>query len=227
MNAREEADGINRKPRVGSRSISARRVITPGLSKTRACGFIALWVVLWMAPNAAVSAEEAESPPRPPADEPSERPLVIPGAPPTRSPRGISDPGLDALLQLPKGFLDGESQTVAGAGEDEWRRRFTAAQNDLDAARAGLESTKRELDTVAEGGGASQWSVAPPGGSSSGGPSTSPLSFKLRQEMKKNRELLEAAERAMRELRIEADLAGVPTTWRGDPRPAEPRSLPN
>lgn len=137
------------------------------------------------------------------------------------------DPGLDALLQLPDRYRDlgTGARSVAGASEDEWRRRFGRAKTELLESRAGLEQTKRELDSMAEGGGASQWSVAPPGGSGSGGPSTSPLSFKLRQELKRNRERLEEADRRLRELEIQADLAGVPPDWRGEPVPPAPRPI--
>ena len=70
--------------------------------------------------------------------------------------------------------------------------------------------------------------MAPPGGGGSGGgPSASPLSFKLRQKLKEDRESLEEAERALRELRIEADLAGVPLDWRGDDRQARSRTISN
>jgi len=154
-----------------------------------------------------------------------ERPLVIPGEPARGVPHGADGPGLDALLQLPRGFMAGESRAVAGAGEAEWRRRFSESQRAFDQAGRELAETKRELDSVADGGGASTWSMAPPGGGSSGGPSSSPLSFKLRQELKEKREQLEAAERAVRELRIEADLAGVPANWRGNPTPKSTRSL--
>ncbi len=121
-------------------------------------------------------------------------------------------PSLDSLLQLPSGFSTTEPDAVAGAGETEWRRRFSKADGGLAEARAALEETKRELDGVAESGGASQWSIAPPGAES--GPTTSPLSFKLRQKLREERDQIETREKALRELRIEADLAGVPQSWR-------------
>jgi len=102
---------------------------------------------------------------------------------------------------------------VAGASEDEWRRRFSRAEKAIVDAQAELAETRRELDGLAESGGSSQWSVAPPGAAGAD-QSTSPLSFKLRQELQRNREALDAAEKALRELKIEADLAGVPADWR-------------
>ncbi|MEZ4330171.1 MAG: hypothetical protein R3F35_00315 [Myxococcota bacterium] len=164
----------------------------------------------------AASVVRADPPvdPDPAGGSVSEGVIRVPGAASGRG-QGASGsaPGLDDLLRLPNGF---ETQTaerpVAGASEDEWRRRFTRAERSIIEARERLADTKRELDGMAETGGASQWSVAPPGASAQ--QSTSPLSFKLRQELQRNREDLETAEKALRELRIEADLAGVPAEWR-------------
>jgi hypothetical protein len=49
----------------------------------------------------------------------------------------------------------------------------------------------------------------------------------LSQELARNREALDAAEKALRDLRIEADLAGVPAAWRGDAENPLPRRLPS
>ena len=40
------------------------------------------------------------------------------------------------------------------------------------------------------------------------------MSFKLRQQLRGDRDLIDIREKAKRELRIEADLAGVPQSWR-------------
>lgn len=139
--------------------------------------------------------------------------LDVPGRPTTPTPGRSGDPGLDDLLRLPSDFKTRPAERpVAGASEDEWRRRFGRADKAIVDAREALIATKKELDGLAETGGASQWSVAPPG--ASGQQTTSPLSFKLRQQLQRQREELEEAEKALRELRIEADLAGVPPAWR-------------
>ena len=97
----------------------------------------------------------------------------------------------------------------------------------LDDARKALEETKRELDATASESGGSSWNVAPPtgGGGGGGGGSPSPLSFKLRQQLKSQRQELEAADKALRDLGIEANLAGVPKEWRGDPAVEPPSEL--
>lgn len=139
---------------------------------------------------------------------------AVPGATGTTRPAaGAAGPGLDDLLRLPSDFKPkSEGPPVAGASEEEWKRRFARADKAIGEARETLAATRRELDGLAETGGSSQWSVAPPG--AQGQQSTSPLSFKLRQQLQRNREALDTAEKALRELRIEADLAGVPAGWR-------------
>jgi len=158
-------------------------------------------------------------------EPPAER-LVVPGGP--SGPPGEGAPGLDALLSVPKDYLEPRGRTVGGAGEDEWRRRFARAHETLQGAQAALEETKGALDNAAEGSGSSQWAVAPPGAGGGGSnPTDSPLSYKLRQDLVRNRERLEAAERALRDLRIEADLAGVPPDWRDDRKVPLGKRLPD
>lgn len=149
--------------------------------------------------------------------------LTVPGHPTPAATRGSGavrgEPGLDDLLKLPSDYMTKSttSRPVAGASEDEWKQRFTRAEKAIGDARESVAETRRELDGLAETGGASQWSVAPPGAAGGGQGQQggmSPLSFKLRQELERNREALESAEKALRELRIEADLAGVPAEWR-------------
>ena len=134
---------------------------------------------------------------------------------------GLGRPGIDSLLQLPSGYSGRSgSDAVAGVSESAWRRRFEQTTRNLAAARAELEATKVALDGAAVTGGANQWAVAAPGGGQGGGGggvanSGSPLSFKLRQKLRKHRNELDTAEKAFKELMIEADLAGVPAAWRG------------
>ena len=151
--------------------------------------------------------------------------LVVPSGPAGGG--AASGPGLDALLSVPKDYLQPKGRTIGGADEDEWRRRFAQAHRALQAAQLKLDETKGELDRAAGFSGSSQWSVAPPGAAGGGSnPTDSPLSFKLRQEIARNRETLEQAERALRDLRIEADLAGVPVDWRDDRKVPLGKRLP-
>jgi hypothetical protein len=198
-----------------------RRVGVPGRIR-REAGYFG--VVLLCAVHSIASSARAES------QEAGKRggaETVAPDASATDGPRtgaGAAGPGLDDLLRLPSDFKPkSEGPPVAGASEEEWKRRFSRADKAIIEARETLAATRRELDGLAENGGSSQWSVAPPG--AQGQQSTSPLSFKLRQQLQRNREALDTAEKALRELRIEADLAGVPAGWRvvaASPPPAPP-----
>lgn len=192
---------------------------------TRVLGSVfAVAIVVGAAAEAAPYDEDSGIPSSAPPDE---EVLSLPGRPLPGDPgsAGQGARGLDDLLKLPSGFMTREAERpVAGASEDEWRRRFSRAEQAIGDAREALAETRRELDGLSGTGGASQWSVAPPGASGQDN-STSPLSFKLRQDLVRNREALEAAERALRELKIEADLAGVPAAWRvvaSSPNPPQP-----
>lgn len=146
-----------------------------------------------------------------PVSRATAREFRVPSTVPARRPEGAAV-GLEALLQLPKNFVSSAPRVVAGAVESEWRRRFAQADLELSEASTRLKDTKRELDGIASESGSSQWSIAPPGTESSR--STSPLSFKLRQQIRDDRERITVSEKALRGLRIEADLAGVPQSWR-------------
>lgn len=185
-------------------------------------GRLRLDVLLLTGVLVVVATARAESDP----EEASVDPLVVPVVPGAAPGNGA--PGLDALLSVPKDYLEPRGRTIAGAGEDEWRRRFAQAHRRLQGAQTALDETKGALDEAAEGSGSSQWAVAPPGAGGGGSnPTDSPLSFKLRQDLVRNRERLEDAERALRDLRIEADLAGVPPDWRDDRQVPLGKRLPD
>lgn len=225
---RVEAEAGTRVNR-GTRPALAR----PSRLRSRLPALFGLLVFLLGPPGALAepggSAPGADAAPAP--NEGRDEALSVPGRATGSTPGarvGSGDPGLDALLRLPSDFeTQRTSAPVAGASEDEWRRRFDRAEKAIGEAREALTRTREELDGLAESGGGSQWSVAPPG-ATGGDQTTSPLSFKLRQEIQRNRESLDEAEKALRELRIEADLAGVPPEWRvvaaGDAQPETTRA---
>ena len=117
---------------------------------------------------------------------------------------------LDDLLRLPSGFDSRPGGRYGGAGEGEWRSRFEKMEAEVEEVREKLARARAEYDATASD--SEQWQVAPPGANN---PQTSPLSFRLREEMRKLREELELVEKKQRDLEIEANLAGVPEDWRG------------
>jgi hypothetical protein len=132
-------------------------------------------------------------------------------------PRGGTPVELDRLLQLPSS-KDYTVERRGGRTAGEWRRRFAELHDALAGERAALDDAERRLDELA--GSTENWKVAPilPG---VGAPADeAPLDYGLRQEIRRHREEIERLERQLRELEIEADLAGVPPSWQG--RPADP-----
>ena len=121
------------------------------------------------------------------------------------------DIGLDRLLQLPTdGVYGGDVRQAANART--WRRRFADAAMAVTQAQARIEEARSTLDEMSAGGGASQWQMAPPGSNASA--EVAPMSLKHREAIRAGKEDLDQAERNQRALVIEADLAGVPESWR-------------
>jgi len=124
---------------------------------------------------------------------------------------------LDRLFKLPAAAPSPSS--AEEADRERWRERFAAQHRDLRLARENLASSQRQLEELAEG--SDSWQITAPGANPS--PENSPLSYKLRQDIRRQREEVDRAERALRDLEVEASLAGVPAEWR---RPPEPEGEP-
>jgi hypothetical protein len=118
-------------------------------------------------------------------------------------------PSLDQLLELPKG-LDYGGQRRGGLTRGEWRSRFQGLRKALDAEQRALDAAKKELGEIA--GSSDAWSVGPP--IPGAGSSDTPLDYRLRQEINRHKDEVDRLERALRELAVQADLAGVPEEWR-------------
>jgi hypothetical protein len=116
---------------------------------------------------------------------------------------------LDALLRLPKDSPRVEESRRGGLSRKQWEERFESATADVAESRAALRKAQGELEEMAAGTDA--WQLAAPGAPA--GSDNSPLSYKLRQEIRQQRDELAAAEKRYEELRIEANLAGVPEEW--------------
>lgn len=135
-------------------------------------------------------------------------PALAEEAPPMEPKAGAPEVGLDQLLRLPNSY-DADVDRRSGATETEWRRRFREARQELADAEKRLAEIERELKETSQT--SAGWSVAAPGAAD---PQASPLSLRLREEVKVQRARIEAANRRIRELEVEADLAAVPPEWR-------------
>lgn len=118
---------------------------------------------------------------------------------------------LDSLFKLPSQPLAPrkEERRVSGATRKEWEERFFTARGNVEGARKSLKDAQSELEEMASK--ADAWQLTAPGAQVT--PENSPVSFKLRQDIRRYREDIERYEAALTELRIEANLAGVPANW--------------
>ncbi len=103
-----------------------------------------------------------------------------------------------------------ETVRHGGATRSEWQARFAEAQENLDQARAALAAARTELEELA--GDQGNWQMAAPG-MPQGTSENSPLSYRLLHEIRRQREEVARFERRLRDLQIEANLAGVPDEW--------------
>jgi hypothetical protein len=116
----------------------------------------------------------------------------------------------DALFRLPSDTGSRPGERV-GPDRKRWEDRFAAVRVDLSEAQAELARSQTELEAIARK--TESWQMAAPGAQPTA--ENSPVSYKLRQDIRRQREAVGRAERRLRELEVEASLAGVPPEWRG------------
>lgn len=163
-----------------------------GRKRRRTCGVGLALLLLGTAPDAGAEPGPAED--------------AAPGRPPV---------ALDALFKLPSATPPSSTAPANEAdSRREWLERFDAARGELERARARLAATQSELEELAAN--TQSWQVAAPGATPGAGGENGPLSFKLRQQIRRDREAVAEAERGLTDLRVEADLAGVPPEWLGE-----------
>lgn len=149
-------------------------------------GLAAAWIGAALVVSA--SAARAQQPAAEPAPEPSQ---------------------LDRLLKLPESQSYGVDRR-GGLSRGEWRTRFLEVRTSLDSERQSLAVAQDKLDEVA--GNASNWQMAPiPGMEPS---PDAPLDYQLRLRIRRHKSEIDRLEKKLRELEIEANLAGVPEEWR-------------
>lgn len=133
------------------------------------------------------------------------------GEEPAAPPPAPAPVELDRLLKLPSAPVKVSPERAGSASKSEWRSRFTSARLERDAAQTALDTAMEKVGEAA--GDTESWQIAPPG-SAAQATSDAPLNYQLRQEIRRQRDELTRAERHLQELTVEADLAGVPASWR-------------
>ena len=162
-------------------------------SRTRKYGIGVLGWLCLVVPLVGAAAEDVEVEPPPKEVEPPPKTVT-----------------LDQLLTLPS-ELPIESSQYGGLTRGEWSGRFAEAEANVETAKADLEESLDKLSELV--GKTSNWKVAAPGGLQAGTNDNSPVNYGLKQEVQRKREDVARTERELRDLIVEANLAGVPEDW--------------
>jgi hypothetical protein len=88
----------------------------------------------------------------------------------------------------------------------------------VEAAQAGLDESLGKLSEMA--GKAGNWKVGAPGVQVDPN-DNSPVNYGLKQEIRRKREDVVRSKRKVRDLIVEANLAGVPENWYKTPEPSK------
>src|SRR5262245_7349437 len=91
--------------------------------------------------------------------------------------------GLDSLLKLPPAGSVHEAR-AGGATRQEWEQRFATARGDVEAAQTAIDKAQKELGELARG--TENWQMSAPGAQAANA-ENSPVSYRLRQELRKQR----------------------------------------
>lgn len=138
-------------------------------------------------------------------------PLLEPASGHAEEPKAPAEPapsvGLDKLLKLPDS-VEYDVERRGGATRSEWRTRFREAHGDLEKSRSRKAEAQKKLEDSASD---SSWRFAPPGAS---GTTEATENYKLVQEVKREDAEIQRLEKRLRDLEVEANLAGVPKDWR-------------
>ena len=127
------------------------------------------------------------------------------------APSGEFSPTLDRLMKLPSS-LDYGAGERGGMTPGEWRARYRALNEALEFEQKALEAAQKELSKIASTSDA--WTLAAPIPGAVGAANDAPLDYQLHQEIQRRKSEIEHLERALLELDVRADFAGVPAEWR-------------
>jgi len=120
---------------------------------------------------------------------------------------------LDDLLKLPPSApTDAEIERKGGDTKPQWQARFRSARKGVTAADEELQEVRDELEELS--GESGSWKMSAPGLGSVEDPTDAPSNYRLSRALKSKREEASRARQALRDLEVEANLAGVPESWR-------------
>ena len=151
---------------------------------------------------AAAGPDTAETPPPKPAE-------AAPGPAPDAAPADAAPPktlDLDRLLHPSAIHMQPTGEILGGRDQRGWREEFRKARQEVSDLEGKVEAGQNHLRSASGGG---DWNYSP-----AGGEVTDPEVLKLRAQLRRDRQSLEASRQRLRDLDVEASLAGVPQEWR-------------
>jgi hypothetical protein len=116
-----------------------------------------------------------------------------------------SEPSLERFLRVPAPDAP-QSELRGGRGRRAWFEAFGKAEAEVGELEQRIAETQQALRSRSVG----DWGYTPQGASTP----TDPEVLKLRADLRRDRQSLEAARSRLRDLEVEASLAGVPEDWR-------------
>jgi hypothetical protein len=112
----------------------------------------------------------------------------------------------------PAAPTDAQIARKGGDTKPEWQARFRSAREAVAEADRELEEVRDELEELAGDG--SSWKMSAPGIGSVEDPTNAPMNYQLNRRLKTKREESLRTRQALRDLEVEANLAGLPEEWR-------------
>ncbi len=112
---------------------------------------------------------------------------------------------LERLLQPGAVHAQPTGKLMGGRDQRAWREEFRHAREEVSDLEGKVEAGQKNLRSAA----ANEWNYTP-----TGGEATDPEVLKLRAQLRRDRQSLEASRQRLRDLDVEASLAGVPEDWR-------------
>jgi len=145
-----------------------------------------------LAGSAFADSKDSESPP----------PAAPPTTPEEAAPKKI---GLDVLLNPGAVKTQPTGRFYGGKDQKAWEDEFKRAREEVSDLEGKVEAGQKHLRSAAAG----DWNYSP-----AGGEPTDPEVLKLRAQLRRDRQSLETSRQRLRDLDVEASLAGVPEEWR-------------
>jgi hypothetical protein len=159
--------------------------------------FAAAVLAVCVVSGAAIADTDAADAEKPQATQPA--PAPPPDAP---APKSVD---LDRLLHPSAVHMQPSGSVLGGRDQKGWREEFRRAREEVSDLEGKVEAGQKSLRSAAAG----EWNYSP-----AGGEATDPEVLKLRAQLRRDRQSLEASRQRLRDLGIEASLAGVPEDWR-------------